>query len=522
MNTNARAGAIFGGTLAVMAAVMFMAASSPSPSGTGYVTVINGVTQPVAIVGEAGTVAGFCDGGVPCAAIPSGGPLGVVCTSAYCAGENVSGWQWVDAGSTSTLWSIAPAPFIGTTVHVVADFPTQLIGNSNYAGNGYSRLLWFGIASPLDDGGVQFSNFSGGGATVTDSEYGSLMGSVTPSIVQCDSGLCGTISCSTNCAASSSISYNTWPIDLFDSGISDAGPPPTLAALTSPFLMTAAGGGQAVTLTGTNLTASATTVAVCGAFASGVTASGTSVTFTWPTGVAEDQSCNIVTSTPAGSATLSTGGCSTCAAVYVLSANVTNVWYAAEFYDSGTQTWTDLVGGLTATPPGSPFAVVPTYSATWSNGQPGFVQSAQQGFANTTITLTQPDSIFVFGNSTTTTGDTYYFDGNGAGRQLLRDDFNTPQIYAGTFFSNVLSNGTPAWVECDFNGASSAILVNNVTGTPSTGNAGTNTLSPGINLGFGNGGAASIAGGYGVFVMYEGSPTTGERAFMNSIFNLIY
>ena len=148
-------------------------------------------------------------------------------------------------------------------------------------------------------------------------------------------------------------------------------PAPVLTSLTSPLLASALGGGQSITLSGSNLS-SVTGVKVGSASATGISSTSLSVTFTAPANTASSTPYNISVMTANGTATLSN-------ALYSLpasSAILTAVWYAAQGWNNTAITWTDIINGyVLSVQSGNP----PTYTTSWTNSQPAISTSSTVG-----------------------------------------------------------------------------------------------------------------------------------------------
>lgn len=210
------------GSVLMLPLLMMMGARA-----TGYPWVVNATGEVV--TGHAGLAAGWTDDGGPAAV--SAGPLGVVCDAGFCAGEQAGPFIQVDGGSTATLFTLTPMLTAGMTVHLSTDFALQLIGSAAITSNAYVRMKWFGIATPLSDGGTFFTDFLGGNAVTQDNQFGSALMSTTftPAIAQCGQSLCVTATCAVGvpqqqCAVATQNSYWVLPLDTFDAG-PDATPP---------------------------------------------------------------------------------------------------------------------------------------------------------------------------------------------------------------------------------------------------------------------------------------------------------
>ncbi len=289
---------------------------------------------------------------------------------------------------------------------------------------------------------------------------------------------------------------------------------PILAALTSPLLAPAAGGGQAVTLYGQFLSG-ARAVQVGANQVTPTSTTATSVTFQWPPNAASATPYDIAilfsSDDNEGTATNTLHS-----AVYYLPAAVSNAWYAAEFYSGGI--WTDLIAGVQE----APFTgfTAPAVAMPWSNGQPALYFNGTRALQNSTLpALAQPGAIFVVGQTGGTIAESTYFGGNWSAYQTGIGINGTPTSNAGTALSDTADLLTsPSIAEYVFNGASSSISVNG--GTKTVGNAGTNALA-GLTLGAGD--PPPLTGGYEALVLvYAGVPSLGDEAIINAIAKSIY
>lgn len=125
------------------------------------------------------------------------------------------------------------------------------------------------------------------------------------------------------------------------------------------------------------------------------------------------------------------------------------------------------------------------------------------------FTATQPNTFFAVGNTGNNAAFNCFFDGGLGTRQALFYN-NTGghwEIFAGTILSGPLADTSPHIFACTFNGASSKLWVGG--GAPTTGNAGTDGLSSGINLGNTQpGGFLYLSGDLGEVLAYSGALST--------------
>ena len=307
---------------------------------------------------------------------------------------------------------------------------------------------------------------------------------------------------------------------------------PTLTALSSPLLAQATGGGQPITLAGTNLSG-VTGVTIGAASATSVSSTSLSVTFTPPVNTQSATPYNISATTAGGTATL-------IGALYSLPATTTGgslvaAWYAAEGW--GTNTWKDLIGGITLGLAGT-YTDPPTLNASWTNGQPGinFVPGVN---GQSLINQTQPvisatvGHILFFGDMSQPAPVATYqlpFDSGSptsAGNQWTAYCLNGRNIrtYQGTDAATTKTfSATPQWTEFYYDGATalgSYVNINN-------GNTPYNvTLSDVGFTGFTIGGRYSgpgfgWAGNIGLMMIYTGTLSSGDLIILNNIVTAIY
>jgi hypothetical protein len=297
-------------------------------------------------------------------------------------------------------------------------------------------------------------------------------------------------------------------------------PTPILSSPSSPFLAPAAGGGQAVTLQGSGLSG-ALAVQVGSNQIKPISTTKTSITFVWPPNAASATPYDITVIFPDdGDDHANTTSNTLRSAVYYLPSNVTNAWYAAEFYSSGV--WTDLIAGVQEAPFGSLLA--PPLASQWSNGEPALGPfSGTQGLRNASLPVQpQPGAIFVVGQTGNLAATNTYFGGNWQAYQTGAGLNGTPASNAGVELDDTTDRLTkPSIAEYVFNGADSSITVNG--GIRTTGNAGTNALA-GLTLGvFADGVTRPLTGGYEALVLvYNGIPSVGDEAIITAIATSLY
>ena len=144
---------------------------------------------------------------------------------------------------------------------------------------------------------------------------------------------------------------------------------------------------------------------------------------------------------------------------------------------SGTVTkWADQSGnGNDAVP----LATGPTRTASDAsyNGYPSLVFSGSNNGLISSFSVSQPDTVYIVGETAVQAGSNALLDGGGAGRQILtRFTTGTIVSYAGTVLDSTIDRHTPTVFSAVFNGASSSIYLNSTTAAI-TGNAGTGALN---------------------------------------------
>ena len=299
-------------------------------------------------------------------------------------------------------------------------------------------------------------------------------------------------------------------------GAGNSAPAPTL---TTHYEVQGDAGGQSFTFAGTGYTTNPADVTVTvGGTAATVTAStATSITFTTPAKAASGTGYDVVATTAGGSATAT-------ACVFSLPSNVSRAWYAPD-YNATAGTWVDRIASAQVDSATTGMAK-PTKTASWTNGQAGVTGTIATGLGNSSTpnTLAQPGSIFFVGNATSNIANALMFDGvhtsdqwaayNPAGASA------TISLYAGgVFTSGVAIDATPALYECLFNGASSAVAKNN--GSPVTGNPGAWPLK-GTYIGCNADASVGWPGSFGLFLVYGGAPSAGDKAIIHTIAQAIY
>jgi len=125
------------------------------------------------------------------------------------------------------------------------------------------------------------------------------------------------------------------------------------------------------------------------------------------------------------------------------------------------------------------------------------------------FTATQPNTFFVVGNTGNNAAFNCFFDGGIGTRQAMfyNGTGGRWEIFAGTILSGPLADTSPHVFACTFNGASSKLWV--AGGAATTGDAGANGLTSGINLGQTQpGGSLALQGDLAEVIAYSGALTT--------------
>jgi hypothetical protein len=305
---------------------------------------------------------------------------------------------------------------------------------------------------------------------------------------------------------------------------------PTLDSLKAPLFAPAAGGGQAVTLFGSNL-GGITSVTVGNAKAFPTATANDSITFKWPANLASATAYDITATAlpnPKFNVVAQVSTNTIRRGVYYLPALVTNAWYANEFFVAAVTLsngvivpakWTDLIGGIAASGLSGP-----TFVPKWSNRGGALLFNGAQFLQNVSQPVAaQPGAVFVVGQIDALPTQVYVSGGSaGTSWTVYQDAAHRPTITAGTSLTDVTDHlGNPSTFEAVFNGVASAISVND--GAKTTGNAGADNFT-GITFGALYDGATDfLTNGYkSLVLLYNGIPSPTDEALINGILTNVY
>lgn len=153
------------------------------------------------------------------------------------------------------------------------------------------------------------------------------------------------------------------------------------------------------------------------------------------------------------------------------------------FSDTGVTTsgghvtkWADQSGnGNDAVPLGAGPTLLTSDSA--YNGAPSLVFTSANNGMISTFNVSQPDTVYIVGETAVQAGSNALLEGGGAGRQILtRFTTGTIVSYAGTVLDSLKDTHTPTIFAATFNGSSSSIYLSSLTAAV-TGSTGSGALN---------------------------------------------